>query len=362
MRQFSTASSPFSIPETRVNKIMRDVLLALIPGTAAAIYFFGWGVLVNMLIASVVAMGTEAIMLSLRHRPIKPYLSDYSVLVTAWLLALALPQLAPWWLTTLATGFAVVFGKHLYGGLGFNPFNPAMVGYVVAIISFPREMTQWVPPQTLAGFDHLGLMDTLKVIFAGVPPEGMSWDSISMATPLDTMKTQLGLELSIKDIHDSKTYGPMFGAISGIGWEWINGLFLLGGLWLAFKKVLDWRIPAGLLGMLFLLSNGFALYDYASFPAPTFELFSGGIMLGAFFIATDPVTAATTSKGRWIYGMGIGFFIFIIRTWGGYPDGIAFAVLLMNLSTPLLDYYTMPRAFGHSWKEFTHHHKKGPEE
>ncbi|MDH5483611.1 MAG: electron transport complex subunit RsxD [Gammaproteobacteria bacterium] len=359
--QFKTTSSPHYTPENSVNTIMRRVLLAMIPGTLATIFFFGWGVIINMLLACVVALGTEALMLGMRNRAIKPYLLDGSAILTACLLALALPQLAPWWLTCIATVSAIIFGKHLYGGLGFNPFNPAMVGYVIAIISFPKEMTQWVPP-LLEGYTHLNFLQTFQVIFGGQVPAGLSWDAITMATPLDTLKTQLGLELSINDIHQHEVYGPMFGAVGGIGWEWINGLFLAGGLWLAMKRVIDWRIPAGLLGTLFFLSNSFALYDYSSFTPPTFHMFSGGIMLAAFFIATDPVTAATTPRGRWIFGAGIGFFIFVIRTWGGYPDGIAFAVLLMNMTTPLLDYYTMPRAFGHHWREFPQHTKKHDDE
>ncbi|TNF34480.1 MAG: RnfABCDGE type electron transport complex subunit D, partial [Gammaproteobacteria bacterium] len=320
--RFKTETSPHHTPVNNVSRVMRQVLLALIPGTAASAYFFGYGVLINIMLACLVALACEALMLSIRNRPLKPYLLDNSALVTAWLLALALPQLAPWWLTTIATAFAIIVAKHLYGGLGFNPFNPAMVGYVVAIISFPKEMTQWVPP--LVDFSTgLGFVDTLQIIFTGTIPAGMSWDAITMATPLDTLKTQLGLELSIKDIHQHALYGPLFGHISGVGWEWINGLFLLGGLWLVSKGIIDWRIPTGLLGTMLLLSNSFALYDYASFVPPTFHLFSGGIMLAAFFIATDPVTASTTPRGRWLFGIGIGFFVFVIRTWGGYPDGIA---------------------------------------
>jgi len=359
--RFKTASSPHHIPANSVDLIMRKVLLAMIPGIAATVYFFGWGVIINMLLASVVALSCEALMLSIRKRPLKTYLLDGSAILTACLLALALPQLAPWWLTTIAVSFAIIVAKHLYGGLGFNPFNPAMVGYVVVIISFPREMTQWVPPM-IEGYTQLDFLQTLQVIFTGVAPAGLSWDSISMATPLDTLKTQLGLELSINDIHQHKVYGAMFSSVSGIGWEWINGLFLAGGLWLAYKRIIDWRIPAGVLLTLFFLSNSFALYDYSSFTPPTFHMFSGGIMLGAFFIATDPITASTTPRGRWLFGLGIGFFIFIIRTWGGYPDGIAFAVLLMNMAVPLLDYYTMPRAFGHHWTELPHHSKKKQDE
>jgi electron transport complex protein RnfD len=359
--KFNTSSSPYLGGADKVNEIMRNVLIALIPGTAATVYFFGWGVLIHISIACVVALSCEALMLRIRKRPVKEFISDNSALLTACLLALALPQLAPWWLTAIATAFAIIMAKHLYGGLGFNPFNPAMVGYVVAIISFPKEMTQWVPP-IMEGYNLLSFSETAQVIFFGALPVNETWDSITMATPLDTLKTQLGLELSISDIQQHQVYGPMFGSVSGIGWEWINGLFLAGGVWLAIKRVIDWRIPAGVLLALFFLSNSFALYDYASYTPPTFHLFSGGIMLCAFFIATDPITASTTTKGRWLFGLGIGFFIFIIRTWGGYPDGIAFAVLLMNMAVPLLDYYTMPRAFGHSWTEIPRHYKKDEDE
>lgn len=355
--QFKTASSPHILQNTSVQSLMFKVLLALVPGTIAMIVFFGWGVLINILLASVVALASEALMLWIRKRPLQTYLTDGSALLTAWLLALALPQLAPWWLTVVATSFAIIVAKHLYGGLGFNPFNPAMVGYVVAIISFPREMTQWVPP-LVDGYTLLTFQETLKVIFAGELPLNYTWDAITMATPLDTVKTQLGLELSITEIEHHELYGPMFGAVGGFGWEWVNALFLATGLYLAVRGIIDWRIPAGVILALLVLSNSFALYDYASFTPPTFHLFSGGIMLGAFFIATDPITAATTTRGRWLYGLGIGTFVFIIRTWGSYPDGIAFAVLLMNMAAPILDYYSMPRAFGHRWNEFPHHHKE----
>ena len=353
--QFKTASSPHIAQHNSVQSVMYKVLLAMIPGTIAMVMFFGWGVLVNIILASVVALSCEALMLLLRKRPLKPYLFDGSALLTAALLALALPQLAPWWLTLIGTAFAIIVAKHLYGGLGFNPFNPAMVGYIVVIISFPREMTQWVPP-LLEDYTLLTFSETLRVIFLGELPLTYGWDAITMATPLDTVKTQLGLELSISEIENHKEYGSMFGSIGGFGWEWVNGLFLASGLYLCIKGIIDWRIPAGLIAALLVLSNLFALYDYASFTPPTFHLFSGGIMLAAFFIATDPVTAATTTKGRWLYGAGIGVFIYIIRTWGSYPDGIAFAVILMNMAAPLLDYYTMPRAFGHRWNEFPHHH------
>ncbi len=173
---FRKASSPFVSANANVQSMMYKVVYALIPGTLAAIYFFGWGVLINLFIAIAVCLGSEALTLKLRDRPVAPSLTDGSALITACLLALALPPLVPWWLTTIASMFAIVVAKHLYGGLGFNPFNPAMVGYIVVMISFPREMTMWTPPLGVAG-GWPGLIDTFNIIFTSTLPEGQSLDT-----------------------------------------------------------------------------------------------------------------------------------------------------------------------------------------
>ena len=308
-------------------------------------WFFGWGVLFNLITAISVCLISEAIMLKLRSRPLEPALTDGSALVTACLLALALPPLAPWWLTTIASLFAIVVAKHLYGGLGFNPFNPAMVGYVVVMISFPREMTYWTPPMGVAD-GWPGFMDTVSLVFGGTVPEGQSIDTITMATPIDTLKAQINLEHGIEYIRAHRDYGELFGTVTGVGWEWINGLYLLGGIWLIKQGVIDKRIPLAFIISLLLISNFFAVVDYSSYSSALFHTLSGGTMLAAFFIITDPVTASTTPKGRIIYAAGIAAITYIIRTWGGYPDGIAFAVLLMNMTVPLLDHYTKPRTYG----------------
>lgn len=342
---FRKTSSPYIQAHTSVHSMMYKVLYALIPGTLAAIWFFGWGVLFNLLVAIAVCLASEALMLGLRQRPLVPSLQDGSALVTACLLALALPPLAPWWLTTIAALFAIVVAKHLYGGLGFNPFNPAMVGYIVVMISFPREMTLWTPPLGVAqGWPSF--IDSFNIIFRGVLPAGESLDSITMATPMDVIKTQLNLEHDIAATREHKTYGALFGSLSGAGWQWINVMFLLGGLWLLKQKVADWRIPVSFLLSLVLISNLFSVIDYFTYSSAMFHAFSGGTMLCAFFIATDPVSASTTPRGRWIYGAGIAVLVYVIRTWGGYPDGIAFAVVLMNMAVPLLDYYTQPKVYG----------------
>jgi electron transport complex protein RnfD len=231
-----------------------------------------------------------------------------------------------------------VIAKQLYGGLGYNPFNPAMAGYVVLLVSFPLELTLWSP----AG-ESLAFGDTLALVFAGQLPDGLTLDAITMATPMDTIKTRLGLSETLTEM----TGSHLFGSFAGTGWEWINACYLLGGLWLLQQKVIQWQIPVGVLGGLLSISLVFHVINPDIYSAPLFHLFSGAAMLCAFFIATDPVSASTTPRGRIYYGIGIGLLVYIIRTWGGYPEGVAFAVLLMNMAAPTIDYYTRPRVYGH---------------
>jgi electron transport complex protein RnfD len=321
---------------------MLQVVYALLPAIAAYVWFFGWGVVVQILFAVVVALISEALMLALRQRPIKPFLYDGSAVVTAVLLALCLPPLAPWWIVLIGAAFAIIIAKQLYGGLGFNPFNPAMIGYVVLLISFPREMTLWLAPEMLSGHS-LSFIECARMIFTGQLPGDLSVDAISAATALDTLKTQIHLGNNV-----GATMGlPIFGTLGGKGIEWMNALFLLGGIWLIYKKIISWHIPVAMLLSLALMALIFHLTDLDNYASPLFHLFTGASMLGAFFIATDPVTAATTPRGKLFYGAGVGIFTYIIRTWGGYPDAVAFAVLLMNMAAPMIDYYTQPRVFGH---------------
>ncbi len=339
--RFETASSPHLTGADSVGRVMRRVLYAMLPGIAVLAGFFGVGVLVNIVLASATALVVEALMLALRGRPLRPFLGDGSALVSAWLLAAALPPLSPWWLTVLGVGFALAVAKHLYGGLGYNPFNPAMVGYVVLLISFPLEMSTWLPAQG-PGQYLLGPLDTLGAIFTGQLPPGLAVDALSGATPLDTIKTQLGLN---RDLHTILA-DPAFGLLGGRGWEWVNLAFLTGGLWLVWRRTAAWQIPVGMLGALALLSGLFHAYNPAAYASPWLHLCSGATMLGAFFIATDPVSAATTPRGRLLFGAGVGIITYVIRAFGGYPDGVAFAVLLMNITAPTIDYYTQPRVFG----------------
>lgn len=346
LMQFPTFSSPHLPGTSQVARVMREVILALIPGALCAGWFFGWGVLINLVLAGTTCVLAEATVLALRGRPVKSTLADNSALLTGLLLALALPPLAPWWLPVLGGLFAIVIAKQLYGGLGYNPFNPAMVGFVVLLISFPREMSQWNAPAGLAE-GHLSLRQALAWSLYGVLPQGIDFDALTQATPLDHVKTALGLGRTLTEIRGDEWSG----AFAGHGWEWVNLSFLLGGLYLLFRRIIAWQIPVGLLGALFVIALLFHAGDTDTAPAPLFHLFSGATMLGAFFIATDPVSASTTPRGRLIFGAGVGVIVYVIRSWGGYPDGIAFAVLLMNMAAPTIDYYTKPRVFGQGGKQ-----------
>ncbi len=340
--RFRTVTSPHVLETTSVGRVMRRVLYAMVPGIAALCWFFGWGVLINLAIATSVALVAEAAMLTVRGKPLALHLGDYSAVVTAGLLAVALPPLAPWWLTTIGVLSAIVVAKHLYGGLGYNPFNPAMIGYVVLLISFPREMSTWLIPHGLDQYHAMSLRETLQAIFQNTLPARFAPDALTGATALDMLRTKLGLGLTVTEIRNS----PVFGIVAGHGWEWATLGFLAGGLWLVYTRTADWRIPAGMLGGLAVISTIFYLIDPQRYAPPWFHLWSGAAIFGAFFIATDPVTASTTPRGRLLYGAGIGVLVYIIRGFGGYPDGVAFAVLLMNIAAPTIDLYTQPRVFG----------------
>ncbi|AGA89789.1 electron transport complex, RnfABCDGE type, D subunit [Thioflavicoccus mobilis 8321] len=339
-------SSPHSARVNRVDTIMLQVILALVPGVAAMTWLFGWGVLINIALASTVAVAAEAGVLKLRGRTALPAIRDLSAVVTAVLFAITVPPTLPWWLTVLGVLFAIVIVKQLYGGLGYNPFNPAMAGYVFLLISYPVAMTSWLPPQVLAE-QHLGLIDSARLIFMGAPPLGLTWDAVTMATPLDAMRQALNEGQRIVQIRQS----PLWGELGGRGWEWVAFWFLLGGLALLWRRIITWHIPVAMLGGLLVMAGLFWWLDPQTHPSPVFHLLSGGAVVGAFFIATDPVTACTTRLGQLIFGAAIGVLVFVIRTWGGYPDAIAFAVLLMNIAAPTIEHLTQPRVFGHGRSE-----------
>lgn len=340
--QFTTITSPHSDRPNSVSRTMLLVIMALMPGAIAMTWYFGWGVPINMLLASFTAVICEAVAMRLRKRPIIPVIGDFSAVLTALLFAIAVPPLLPWWLTVMGIAFAILLVKQVYGGLGYNPFNPAMAAYVLLLVSYPVQMTSWLPPEMLN--EHsLTLLQTATVIFTGVLPGGLSWDALTMATPLDAMFTQLDQNRMVSEILMS----PLWGDFGGRGWEWVGNWYLLGGLFLIYKRIISWHIPVSMLASLLVIAMLFHFLDQEAYPFGMFHLFTGGTILGAFFIATDPVSACTTKKGQLVYGACIGLMVFVIRTWGGYPDAIAFAVLLLNMAAPTIDYYTQPRTFGH---------------
>jgi electron transport complex protein RnfD len=329
-------TSPHAHGSQRTAGVMQQVLLATVPGVLALTWFFGFGTLVNILWGALVALLCEALAVRLRARPVGFYLRDCSALVTAALLGIALPPYSPWWLVAAGIASAILLAKHLYGGLGYNPFNPAMAGYVILLISFPVQMTAWAPPHGPG--EVPGLLQALQACF--IPG---AFDGVTMATPLDLMRQNDSL--LVADLWEST---PQFGRWGGAGWEWVNIAFLAGGGWLLYLRVFTWHAPLSMLASLALLAALF--YDggsSASGGSPLFHLLSGATMFGAFFIVTDPVTSAVSVRGRLVYGALIGALVYTIRVRGSYPDAVAFAVLLMNFAAPFIDQYTRPRAYGH---------------
>lgn len=328
-------TSPHATGNLSVSRIMLTLSAALVPGIACLIYFFGWGVLVNFIIAATTAIMTEATVLLIRKRPIAFFLKDGSALVTALLLACALPPLVPWWLVVVGTIIAILFGKHLFGGLGQNPFNPAMVAYALLLVSLPLLMTtRWVNIENVPTFT-----ETLAINFIGSME---TIDGLTGATPLDHYKLNIS-RLTAEEV----TENPIYSSFGAVGWTPVNLAFLVGGIALLFTRIITWHIPVSLLGSLLLLAFLFGADPDTNVPV-SLHLLTGSTMLAAFFIATDPVSAATSNRGKIYYGAGIGVLIYVIRTWGNYPDATAFAVLLMNFAAPLIDHYTRPRVYGHS--------------
>jgi len=301
------------------NQVMRQVIYALVLGIGAQVYFFGFSVLVQIMLAVITALAAEALILKMRGMQIASTLNDGSAVLTAILLAIAIPSIAPWWIIVLGVLFAIVFGKQLFGGLGNNPFNPAMLGYAFLLVSYPLQMTQW--PSEFQGV--LGIFEVSGI------------DVLTGATNLDYAKTQLMLGQSITAL-----------TFDNISQMWINLGFLLGGVYLLLRRVIFWHIPSALIVGMLLMSSILYFIDPVQYSSPVFHLVNGATMLAAFFIATDPVSASTTPLGRLIYGFAIGVIIIIIRVFGGYPEAVAFAVLLMNITVPLIDYYTQPKVFG----------------
>jgi|TARA_B100002003_G_scaffold186634_1_gene175108 electron transport complex protein RnfD len=332
------------------------VIAACLPGIAASTWFFGWGLLLNILVVMVFAVLLEAVMLKLADKPVKTHLADNSALVTGLILGIAIPPGSPWWLLFTGICFAIVVAKHLYGGLGQNPFNPAMCGYLLLLLSFPLNMTTWhLPTDTLfadqqfSPLSWTSLQYSLQLCFPALAGDGSQIseyiDGFAMATPLIEYKLA-GNSTVLAALENNS---PLFARASETGWEIINFSFLLGGLFLLFKKIIGWQIPVSIIVTITIMSLLFYEQGSTAVYGTTYlHLFGSATMIGAFFIATDPVSAATTPGGRVVYGIFIGIAIYGIRVWGSYLDSIAIAVLFGNFCAPLLDHFCRPRIYGHS--------------
>lgn len=298
--RFAIASSPHIHSGESVQRIMFSVAGALLLPTIAGIYFYGIKALILVVTTTLAAVITEAVFQKLRGKPITVW--DGSAVVTGILLALNLPPGLPLWMAVVGAAVAISLGKQIYGGLGTNPFNPALIGRVFLMITFPVQMTTWINPV----------------------------DGTTGATPLALLKMQ-GV---------STDYMSLFlGNVGGSMGETSALMIILGGLYLLYKGYIDWTIPAGYLGTVAVLSLLLG-------KDPIFQLLSGGLMLGAFFMATDMVTTPITRLGRIIFGIGAGIFTVIIRFYGGYPEGVSFSILLMNAFTPVINRYTVPKIYG----------------
>jgi len=346
MSQYVPAPSPHTHGSLSTGRIMLTVWLAMLPASLYGVYLYGWPAFNLLLITTAVALAAEALGLRLAGKPIVPSLFDGSALVTAWLLAMTLPPWAPWWIAVVGALFALIVGKQVFGGIGQNLFNPAMLGRVALLIAFPLEMTTWVSPQPLFSANAPGFIDSLALTFGGAA----NIDAVSGASLLGHIKTEVGRSVPLDEALSGfySLQQAVVGEMRGSLGETSALLILIGGLFLMLRRIISWHIPFAMLATVAMLASVMHLIDPARYADAGVHLFSGGLMLGAFFIATDPVGSPSTPRGQLVYAAACGALIYIIRTWAGFPEGVAFAVLLMNAATPLIDHYLRPRIYGRS--------------
>jgi len=336
-----------------VRTTMLHVMAALLPGTILYSVLLDFRIFSNLAIAGIAALVCESICLKLRARPVLVGLGDGSTLLASWLMVLCLPPSLPAWQVVIGAVVLVTLGKHIYGGLGQNPFNPAMVAYAFLLVSFPVTMTTWEMKQTTASMHSIAQTSESNATtgtITTVASTSDTWDGITGATALDRLR-ELKRYSGSSNISDSvltqkpdaftsspERYNVAGDLIMDSPWVWISFAWFLGGLYLLIARIITWHIPAS---VLLSISSFYVIANISSssiglplVPA----LLSGGIILGAFFIATDPVSAAASRQGQIIYGLGIGSLTVVIREFSVYPEGIAFAVLLMNMCVPFIDY------------------------
>ena len=342
------ATSPHHVTPNSISRIMLTVVFALVPATLFSFWLYGWPAILLWLVTVSTALLGETICLRLNGRDVLPILSDGSALLTGWLLAMSLPPWAPWWIGVLGALFATTLGKGVFGGLGCNLFNPAMVARVFLLISFPVQMTVWVAPLPITAATAPNLHDSLRILLQGIP----ELDAVASASLLSYAKTELsrGVDLVHSLASAAAPTASLIGARAGSLGETASLLIAAGGLFLLFRRIISWHIPLAMTVGIALPAAVAHSIDPARYLDATTHLMSGGATLGIFFIATDYVTSPNTRAGQLVFGFGCGLLTFIIRTWGGYPEGVAFAVLLMNALTPVIDHYLRPRILGRNWR------------
>ena len=342
------SSSPHAHGGNSVTKVMQTVIWALMPATAMSVMVFGWPALLVILITMATCLLTEYLFAKLRKRP-SP-LNDRSAALTGLLLALTLPPHSPWWVCVVGGVFAILVGKQVYGGLGYNLFNPALIARVFLLISFPVQLTAWPPINPLFSEGAYSLADSVAIVLTGHYGTPELMDAVSSATPLGQYRTETGLGKTVQEAL-SGSYGfsdweAAGGLITGSLGETSALLLVLGGLYMIRKKLITWHIPVAMLVGCILPATLFWVLDSSRYPDPIFHLVTGGLIMGAFFMATDMVTSPVSAKGQIIFGLSCGLLTYLIRTWGGYPEGVSFAVVIMNTAVPLIDQYTRPTIYG----------------
>jgi electron transport complex protein RnfD len=327
-------TSPHILSGYSVDTIMFNVVLALLPITAFAVFAFGLAGLLTLSMALASCVLTEHVICRAAGKPTT--VGDWSVTITGLLYGLTLPPSLPLWMVAVGGVICVAMGKALFGGLGYNTFNPALVGRAVLQAAFPVAMTSWIP-----GFGA-GRFSSLPLSTLTLPFTEPAIDGITSATPLALWKFS----------QEATATGDLaLGFISGSAGETSSVLILLGGLYLIARNMMNWRIPVAIFVAVIVFSGALHLVDPARYASPLFMIFSGGLMLGAMFMATDMVGSPMTSRGCYLYGALIGLVTMVIRTWGGLPEGVMYAILLGNAVTPHLDRWTRPTVYGARGKE-----------
>ena len=310
MANFVVSGTPHVRSKESIQSIMRDVIIALVPATAMGIYYFGLKALILIVAAIVSAVFFEWLYEKITKKPVT--ISDLSAVVTGLLLAMNLPASAPVWVPIVGSAFAIIFAKQLFGGLGQNFINPALAGRAFLLASYPTEMTTWTAPTGFSGAD-----------------------AVAVATPLSELKAGTGLSASLGDL--------IVGNVGGCIGETCAIALIIGGIYLLYKHVISWKIPVIYIATVFIL---FAVIGRHGVRMPLQEIMAGGVMLGGIFMATDYASSPVTPKGQIIFAVGAGLITYLIRTFGGYPEGVSYSILIMNCCVPLIERFTEPTIFG----------------